>query len=286
MAAGTIEIKHADTAKDFWDLLSPEKLLFPAPCKLLYRGQADHEWNLTPNILRKDVATSSDLQVFREWAHVDQFVKYCDSTGLLIPNDSPAFREQFLNQNAPAGPGRSFATTSAWPPPEMYALLALGQHYRLPTRLLDWSTRSYVAAYFAISDAITKLGDKTPPERLAVWVLNIELKGNFPKLKVIRVPGSNNINLAAQAGLFTLLEQDPSTRGAPFRGETALNVYMESLPLPPPFPLLKVTLPLTEAFAALKLCSLYGMTGATMFPDYSGAVRAATERLMVPARRP
>jgi hypothetical protein len=109
---------------------------------------------------------------------------------------------------------------------------------------------------------------------LAVWVLNIEQKALFPKLKVVKVPGSNNINLAAQAGLFTLLEQQ-GIRGGPFEGEASLDLYMAGQPLP--CPLLKVTLPVTEASAALRLCSLYGVTGATLFPDYSGAVRAAED---------
>lgn len=156
----------------------------------------------------------------------------------------------------------------------------MGQHHRLPTRLLDWSTRSYVAAYFAVSDLLGgRAGDSG--DRLAVWVLNIEQKALFPKLKVVKVPGSNNMNLAAQAGIFTLLEQQ-GIRGAPFEGETSLDLYLAGQPLPPP--LLKVTLPVTEASAALKLCSLYGVTGATLFPDYSGAARA-TEDIMRDAIR-
>jgi hypothetical protein len=270
-----VKVVDALTADEFWSLLSPEKPLFPEPCKLLYRGQADNRWNLTPAILRKEMASSSDMQVFKEWAYIDTFVRHCDSIGLAIPNDSPAFREAFLNQNSPAGPGRAFINTSAWPPPELHALLALGQHHRLPTRLLDWSTRSYVGAYFAISGVLGG-GVDSSAERLAVWVLNIEQKALFPKLKVVKVPGSNNANLAAQAGLFTLLEQQ-GVRGAPFEGETSLDLYLAAQPLPPP--LLKVTLPVTEASAALKLCSLYGVTGATLFPDYSGAVRA-TEDIM------
>jgi hypothetical protein len=271
----SIKVINAATAAEFWSLLTPEKPLFPQPCNLLYRGQADHRWNLTPAILRKEISSSSEMQVFREWAYIDTFVRHCDSIGIAIPNDSPAFREAFLNQNSPAGPGRAFINTSAWPPPELYALLALGQHHRLPTRLLDWSTRSYVAAYFAISDVLGgRVSDNA--DRLVVWVLNIEQKALFPKLKVVKVPGSNNINLAAQGGLFTLLVQD-GVRGAPFEGETSLDLYLAGQPLQPP--LLKVTLPVTEAAAALKLCSLYGVTGATLFPDYSGAARA-TEDIM------
>jgi hypothetical protein len=271
----SIKVINAATAAEFWNLLSPEKPLFPGPCNLLYRGQADHLWNLNPSILRKEISSKSDMQVFKEWLYIESFVRHCDSIGLPIPNDSPAFREAFLNQNSPAGPGRAFINTSAWPPPELYALLALGQHHRLPTRLLDWSTRSYVAAYFAISDVLARTVVDSA-DRLAVWVLNIEQKALFPELKVVKVPGSNNMNLAAQAGIFTLLEQQ-GIRGAPFEGETSLDLYLAGQPLPPP--LLKVTLPVTEASAALKLCFLYGVTGATLFPDYSGAARA-TEDIM------
>jgi hypothetical protein len=202
------------------------------------------------------------------------FVDHCDSTGLPIPNDSPEFRNEFLNQNAPAGPGRAFIETGRWPAPELYGLLALGQHYQLPTRLLDWSTRSYVAAYFAISDALS-MPEHAAPERLAVWALDIERQALFHELKVVQVPGSNNANLAAQGGMFTLLEQHGS-RGVPFVGETALDRYFEGKPLLPAA-LMKVTLPVSEAYKALRLCGLYGVTGAALFPGYGGAARATED---------
>lgn len=270
--ADSIEIKHAATAAEFWSLLSPEKPLFAPPCNLLYRGQADDRWNLTPGILRKGMSSTADMQVFKEWAYIDRFVRHCDSIGLAIPNDSPAFREKFLNQNTPAGPG---GPVSQWPPTEMLRLMALAQHYRLPTRLLDWSTRSYVAAYFAISDALAgKVGDGA--ERLSVWVLDIEKRALFRELKLVAVPGGNNANLAAQSGRFTLLTQN-GDRSRPFEGETALDLYFAGQSLPPP--LKKITLPISEAAKAFKLCALYGVTGATLFPDYYGAARATDDEL-------
>jgi hypothetical protein len=267
----SIEVLPATTAAEFWGLLSPEKLLFPRPCELLYRGQANHCWNLKPSILRRGISAAPDKQVFKEWAYLKTFVGHCDSIGLAIPNDSPAFREKFLNQNAPAGPG---GPVSDWPPTDLYQLLALGQHYGLPTRLLDWSTRAYVAAYFAISDALAE--KDASADRLAVWVLDIEKRAHFRELKVVTVPGGNNANLAAQSGRFTLLTQKGG-RGRPFEGEIALDLYLIAQPLP--LPIKKVTLPISEAPAALKLCSLYGVTGAIMFPDYGGATRATEDEL-------
>lgn len=267
-----IEAIHASNAAGFWGLLSPEKTLFPPPCNLLYRGQADARWNLTPGMLRKGMCSAADMQVFKEWAYIDTFVRHCDSIGLVIPNDSPAFREKFLNQNSPAGPGGS---VSEWPPTEMHPLMALAQHYRLPTRLLDWSTRAYVAAYFAVSDA---LAGKAPAdaERLAVWALDIEKRAHFHELKMVAVPGGNNANLAAQSGRFTLLTQKGG-RARPLEGETALDLYFAAQAIPSP--LKKITLPIAEAPAALRLCALYGVTGATLFPDYYGAARATEDAL-------
>jgi hypothetical protein len=267
-----IEVRHAKTAAEFWSLLSPEKPLFPQPCRLLYRGQSDDRWNLTPGILRRGMSSTADMQVFKEWAYIETFVRHCDSIGLAIPNDSPALREQFLNQNNRKGPGGS---VSEWPPTELYPLLALAQHYRLPTRLLDWSTRAYVAAYFAISDALAKKLD-ADAERLAVWILDIEKRALFHELNVVTVPGGNNANLAAQSGRFTLLTQKGG-RGKPFEGEIALDLYFAAQTLPAP--LRKITLPIAEAPAALNLCSLYGVTGATLFPDYYGATRATEDAL-------
>jgi hypothetical protein len=62
----TIRTINAATAAEFWSLLSPEMPLFREPCNLLYRGQADDRWNLTPAILRKEMSNSSDMQVFKE----------------------------------------------------------------------------------------------------------------------------------------------------------------------------------------------------------------------------
>ena len=140
---------------------------------------------------------------------------------------------------------------------------------------MDWSTRAYVAAYFAVSDVLAgKI--KSDTTQLAVWILDIEMKALFPKLKVVKTPGGNNANLAAQSGLFTLLEQEGG-RGRPFVGETALDLYFATQTLPPP--LKKITLPISEARAVLDLCSLYGVTGATLFPDYYGATRASEDVL-------
>ncbi len=267
-----IEVKHTTTAAEFWDLLSPEKLLFPQPCNLLYRGQGDERWNLKPGIIRKGMSATADMQVFKEWAYIETFVHHCDSIGLAIPNDSPAFRENFLNQNNPRGPGGG---VTEWPPTEMYPLMALAQHYRLPTRLLDWSTRAYVAAYFAISDALAQ-SVCSGAEHLAVWVLDIERRSLFHELKVVTVPGGNNANLTAQSGRFTLLTQKGG-RAKLFEGETALDAYFAAQP--GVAPLKKITLPISEASNALKLCSLYGVTGATLFPDYYGATRATEDAL-------
>jgi FRG domain len=274
-----VEEYRASTADEFWERLSPEKLLFPPPCQLLYRGQADASWKLTPSVLREEniwgrMSNASDAQVVSEWAYIQNFVSYCDSIGLAIPNDSMEFRSIYLSRASDVF-AKFVVNCTEWPIEQLFELMALAQHYGLPTRLLDWSRRSFVAAYFAASDAIVGRHSFASAEnrRLAVWVLNIEMKGRFRELEVIRVPGSNSSNLAAQAGVFTLLRQR-GQRGRQFEGASDLDDYLVRQPH---CPLKRVTVPVQAAYDVIKLCETYGVTGATLFPDYYGAVRSAKD---------
>jgi hypothetical protein len=190
------------------------------------------------------------------------------SPGLRIPFDSTEFRTKFLD---PTNVMDSFIFhRRLWPSPEYYELMALAQHHGLPTRLLDWSHKSYVAAYFAASEALSN----KVAERLAVWALNTQYTlPRLTKMEIIRVPGSNNANVAAQAGVFTLLRQE-YTRGKPFDGPECLCDYAVSSGSNS---LMKITLPLAEAPKIIDLCERHGITAAILFPDFYGAARATLD---------
>lgn len=281
---GKIKEYRAATAKEFWDLLSPERLLFREPCELLYRGQCDADWHLEPSVVREGnnpaigfarAPVHSDEQVFSEWVLLDKFIEYCDCIGLSIPNDSPHFRDTYCNRSTNAL-DLQLVNTSLWPSRELFDLIALAQHYGVPTRLLDWTRRSYVAAYFAASGALSETNHRSNSEKqICVWVLDIHAKARFREFAVVQVPGSNNANVAAQAGVFTLLRQE-GTRQTEYKTTALLDEYFSQQP---ECPLIQVTAPRSAAYEVMQLCEKYGINGATLFPSYYGAARATLDFL-------
>jgi hypothetical protein len=209
-----------------------------------------------------------EKSIFCEVCALSEFAKHCDSSGLRIPRDSPKFRKHYLNPYEVVknvNSGKCF-----WPSERYSEIMALAQHHRLPTRLLDWSYRSYVAAYFAASDAIV-MSTGNPEQRLAVWVM---LPGEeINAIEIIRVPGNNNAYIANQSGLFTLLKPR-CYPGGPIGGDHCLDDYIARTQVDH---LAKITLPISESAKVLDLCRRYRVTAATLFPDYSGAVRATLE---------
>ncbi len=108
--------------------------------QLIFRGQGDERWSLTPTIDR-----------LRTFDHAEQRERFCE---LLLSS----FR------SAAAGLGVSFDFLSA------IQFETLARHHGLPTALLDWTMSPYMAAYFAF--------DSIPSDsrRVAIWIMD---RGTF-----------------------------------------------------------------------------------------------------------
>lgn len=109
-----------------------------------WRGQADSNWPLTPGIIRsKNQSFEGDL--------INRFLMKAKSRYSNCP------------QSNDIGP---------W--------LFLMQHYRLPTRLLDWTESPLVALYFAVQN------EEHDNKDAAIWGLQ-PIKLNFAQSKMSKV---------------------------------------------------------------------------------------------------
>jgi hypothetical protein len=244
----------------------------------VFRGQADADWQLRATAVRDEHAftkfgltppergqqptppnwsTRGDLQN----ELLRRFRTGLDRSGLVIPAPSPRIDST---------EGRTI-TSMAEPHREAFPLMALAQHHGLPTLLLDWTTRAWIAAYFAAADACDDEHGRPHAAHLAVWALQRTSKCDDQHCSLFyEAPGGTNPNLNAQGGLFTffIAEDDPS-----------LEEYVRRLreQRAAPWVLRRLILPVGEAPALLKLLAEEGITGASMFPGADGVVRAMRE---------
>jgi hypothetical protein len=224
-------------------------------------------------VLSNVIGTKSEggemLQIFYEVQLLRAFLRACDVSGISVPGDSPQVRTEI---SAPTWEIFDIKKGETWPPSLIYPVLAAAQHHGVPTCLLDWSKRSFVAAYFAASAA---LQDLPSSKELAVWVLDISQWWSWygdTGISFLEMPGATSTNLAAQSGVFTV-----STRKIHTRDElepTSLEKLLEEPESESEKPLIsKLTLPLHEAPNVLSFCAEFGIMGSTMFPGYEGVAR-------------
>jgi hypothetical protein len=152
-------------------------------------------------------------------------------------------------------------------------LMALGQHFGLPTRLLDWSDSPYIAAFFAYCDAIVSSEEEEMEEQMvAVWVLHLEHEVWSEELgvQILTVPSIANLRMRNQGGKFTLSR-------TPF---VSLEDYVESSQSSE-VALTQITLPAWEAGRALADLDIMGINYGRLFPDLGGAAAATKMRTIL-----
>jgi FRG domain len=137
-------------------------------------------------------------------------------------------------------------------------MLALAQHYGLPTRLLDWTESPYTAAFFAFSEALEKYSDGSNVAVFALDSRSYVWKGRGVTL--VEVKAGPNARLRNQDGRFTLLESTA----------TCLEDHIEGLPSEDPWPLYRFEIPASEARHALSELDIMGVNAHRLYPDLQG----------------
>jgi len=165
-ADASVDVRCSN-AFDFLHLLDPLHGLFQAST-YMFRGVPSEDHGLLPSAHRRDarlltpdlVAVSGPLDTLRtqcgaEFYILERFFNIASRHGVHLPEDTYLLREQledwrivFQQNEAAAYEERT------WPSAQMYSLIALAQHYGIPTRALDWTYSAHTAAYFAARPAL------------------------------------------------------------------------------------------------------------------------------------
>lgn len=136
--------KRINSCEKLLSFVAPENSLFfqnGSGGRWIFRGQSDSSWSLEPSACRSLPVGKDTVELPLLWEterrNIFAFQKRCRELGIQLPEVEDCYLAEYLD---------GFGTLYRRLP-----FLALGQHYGMHTRLLDWSYDPMVALYFASS---------------------------------------------------------------------------------------------------------------------------------------
>ncbi len=239
---------------DFDDLARRFDVGAPGSMTYVYRGQANDTWdNLEPSLLRRVRDALDTQEVFD-----------------IERNAITVFKQQAHHHLA----------SEDLPQNDLAWLIAM-QHYRAPTRLLDWTASIYVAAYFAIGE---------PPEADGViWlfqgtILNREMNvilshleeskwffdRDVPRELAAIQPARLSTRAAAQQAMFTVC-RDPCIDHAEVIHDALVKSHGERVALH------KLIIPSRLKPEFLRRLRTMNITANSLFPGVDGLGKSVDE---------
>jgi hypothetical protein len=218
------------------------------PGRYLFRGMGSADWKLAPAFDRRFgyLGPAERLRVWDEL--IEQWRDGCQEYGHLGGGAGPAPDAVARNE---------------------VALWALGQHHGLPTRLLDWSTSPYIAAFFAFQKCLEQLPHRY--SHVALWILHLDnpVWSKDQGVEIVSAPALDNVRLKNQSGKFTLSHTQYASLEE-YVTECGSGVALT-----------KVVLPAIEAVPALPDLDSMGINAYRVYPDLDGLAELATMRLLL-----
>jgi hypothetical protein len=205
------------------------------------------------------------VQNYAECVAVLEFSEMADSLGLGVVRDMG-----FIEKDVFEG-----VVNSQWPFLRPSKDWVLAQHHGVPTRLIDWSRKPLIAAFFAVDGFLEHNGD---PVSIAVWAMNLRylerIEPLYRQLQVLKYPRSQHSFYHAQDAVSTVLPQGERFylgQGAwPSMEDYVREVYDGK----DPEPIRKVTLSVAEVRRLVKILWQEGITRAHLMPTYDNVAAA------------
>lgn len=189
---------------------------------------------------------------------VDQFVTLSDNVGLRIPAARASAYNDYMYRLRALQISNVLDHSDEWVSPPCDDTYGLAQHHGVPTRLHDFTNRSFVAAFFAARDPDGSM--------IAVWAVDLsELMAS--RVRTLTCRRFDNSFLHAQDGLFRYDHEAPQDYVCTGKWP-ALDTVLTSEGKHDRTVLRKVMLPASQAKHLLRLLWRERVSPAHLMPTY------------------